>query len=177
MTLPDGTVGHYATGSYVANGMAPWGQTMPAANGSANLILFGERPQVCTTANGETVYNLWGLGFYSPRMPAFAALTPVDPPELLSTEQVAPITPLPEEGNELRVRIGRQDAEPQAPDFRNPAPFVRPGRPCDPRLPGTPHSMGLHAVMADGSVRIFAPDTSPWVFWRACVPAEAGDGR
>jgi hypothetical protein len=128
----------------------------------------GDRPADASVPNGY-----WGLGFYSPHMPAFAALTPTDPPGLASTGQVAPTTPMPDEGaaDRIRVRIGRADAEPQPPDFASPIPFVHSGRQCDPRLPGTPHSMGLHAVMADGSVRIFGRDTSPWVFWRACVPA------
>jgi hypothetical protein len=173
MTLPDGTTGHYATGSYAANGLLPWGtRTMAEAfpRGAANTILIGERPQVCRTAAGEEVYNLWGLGIYSPHMPAFAALTPSDPPGLLNTGQAAPVRPLP--GDELiRVRIGRHDTEPVTPDFTLPVQVIRAGRACDPRLPGTPHRRGMQAAMADGSVRVFAPDTTLRVFWAACDPA------
>ena len=177
MTLPDGSTGYYATGSYAANGLAPWGKALPPPASQSTLILFGERPQVCRTDGGEAVYNLWGLGFYSPHMPAFATLTPTDPTGLASTGQVAPVLPLPDEAaaDQVRVRIGRADAETTAPEFPSPIQFVRPGRPCDPRLPGTPHSAGPHAVMADGSVRVFGRDTSPWVFWRACVPAVVVD--
>ena len=182
MTLPDGSTGYYATGSYAANGQAPWGKkcSRDFLNSSSNLILFSERPQVCVNSAGETIYNLWGVGFYSPHMPAFAALTPDDPPGLWSTGQIAPAS-LPDENAAdrdalIRVRIGRQSAEPTAPDFRTPLQRVRPGQACDPRLPGTPHRRGLQAAMADGSVRIFAPDTSPWVFWSACTPArKAGE--
>ncbi|HKB06290.1 MAG TPA: DUF1559 domain-containing protein [Gemmataceae bacterium] len=173
MTLPDGTIGYYATGSYAANGLAPWGVRQPGRafpGGLTNTILIGERPQVCRTASGEEVYNLWGLGIYSPQMPAFAALTPTDPPGLLSTGQVAPVEPLPDETAEIRVRIGRRDAEPGPPDFGHPIQRTRGGRPCDPRLPGTPHRGGMQVLMADASVRVFGPDTSPWVFWSACVP-------
>jgi prepilin-type processing-associated H-X9-DG protein len=189
MTLPDGSTGYYATGSYAANGQLPWGTgTIPRSfpKGPENTILIGERPQVCRTAAGEDVYNLWGLGIYSPHMPAFAALTPADPPGLSSTGQVAPAEPLPDEtatdrDAQLRVRIGRRDAEPGPPDFDHPIQVIRGSRPCDPRLPGTPHRAGMQVAMADGSVRVFAPDTSPWVFWSACLPGkakdDAGEGR
>jgi hypothetical protein len=30
----------------------------------------------------------------------------------------------------------------------------------------------MQAVMVDGSLRVFGPDTSPWVFWAACEPAK-----
>jgi hypothetical protein len=139
------------------------------------VILFGERPQVCRTAAGDEVYNLWGLGVYGPHMPAFAALTPPDPPGLCDTGQAAPARPLPDESDPdrdtlIRVRIGRQGAEPAPPGFSTPMQVVRRGRPCDPGLPGTPHRLGMQAVMADGSLRVFGPDTSPWVFWTACEP-------
>jgi hypothetical protein len=180
MTLPDGSTGYYATGSYAANGLAPWytgAESKPFPGGTAYTILFGERPQFCRTAGGEGVYNLWGLGIYSPHMPTFATLTPTDPPGLQDTGQVASVEPLPDEGAAdrdalIRVRIGRRDAEPIPPDFSTPVQIVRAGQPCDPRLPGTPHRRGMQAAMADGSVRLFAPDTSLWVFWAACVPAE-----
>jgi hypothetical protein len=183
MTLPDGTTGYYATGSYAANGLVPWGVRGSAREfpgGLANTILFGERPQVCRTAAGEDVYNLWGLGIYSPHMPAFAALTPTDPAGLLSTGQAAPAEPLPDEAAadrdaQVRVRIGRRDADPGPPDFGHSFQRVRGGRPCDPRLPGTPHRAGMQVAMADGSVRGFGPDTSPWVFWDACLPGKPED--
>jgi type II secretory pathway pseudopilin PulG len=168
MTLPDGTTGYYATGSYAANGLLPWGgRKMPGKlpDELGATILIAERPQVCVTATGDTVYNLWGVGFYSPHMPAFATLTPPDPPGLWSTGQITP------SGNGT-VRVGRQDAAVERSDA-NPVQWIRPGRPCDPRLPGTPHPSGMQAVMADGSVRTFAFGTDPWVFWAACMPTEA----
>jgi hypothetical protein len=179
MTLPGGTTGYYATTSYAANGLAPWRiGAVPGGipGGTTNTILFGERPQVCRTAAGEEVYNLWGLGVYSPHMPAFAALTLADPPGLWDTGQAAPAEPLPDESAadrnaRIRVRVGREDAEPAPPDFATPVQVVRGGCPCDPRLPGTPHRRGMQAVMVDGSLRQFGPGTSPWVFWAACAPA------
>jgi competence protein ComGC len=179
MTLPDGSTGYYATGSYAANGMAPWGISRFAdsfPNGTADTILFGERPQVCQSPAGETTYNLWGVGFYSPHMPAFATLTPAESPEFWSTDQIAPALPLPDEtaadrDARIRVRIGRRDAEPQPSDFPTPLQIIREGQPCDSWLPGTPHRSGMQVVMADGSVRVFTRDTNPWVFWAACTPS------
>lgn len=174
MALPDGTTGYYATGSYAANGMVPWGRTGPGTTipELGNVILFAERPQVCRGADGEVTYNLWGVGFYSPHMPAFATLTPAEPPGLWSTGQVAPAVPLPGEGSLLRVRVGRWDAPEQEPDYATPVQVLDRRRPCDPRLPGSPHPSGMQAAMGDGSVRVFSPETTPWVFWSACAPSK-----
>jgi len=179
MELPDRTTGYYATGSYAANGRLPWAirglGSIPG--GWANTIMFGERPQVCQTTTGETVYNLWGFGIYSPHMPAFAALTPANPPGLLSTEQIAPVQPIPTGDEPIRVRFGRRDASPEPPDFATPIQTVRSGQPCDPRLPGTPHRGGMQVVMMDGSVRVFTTDTNPTVFWSACELPRPADER
>lgn len=146
LTLPDGTTGHYATGSYVANGLLPWNQKGFAL--SPSTILFAERPQVCRTADGDVIYNLWGVGFYSRHMPAFATRTPADPPGLWSTGHV-----LPDSSN-----------------IATPIQHHRPGRSSDPRLPGSMHPDGMCAVMGDGSVRVFRYDTPARVFWAACGP-------
>jgi hypothetical protein len=106
-------------------------------------------------------------------MPAFAALTPPEPPGLWDTGKTAPALPLPEENDpardaKIRMRIGRLDAEPQPRSFSNTVHVIRKGQPCDPRLPGTPHRQGMQVTMADGSVRVFGPETEQWVFWSAC---------
>jgi prepilin-type processing-associated H-X9-DG protein len=177
MTLPDGSTGYYTTGSYAANALLPWGTGAMAdlKRGSANTVMIAERPQVCRTADGDTVYNLWGVGFYSPHMPAFAALTPSEPPGLGTTDQLAPVNPLPDEAavdrdSRIRYRVGRHDASPQPADFATPIQMLSRGQPCDPRLPASPHKGGMQGVMADGSVRLFGPETSSWVFWSACMP-------
>ena len=139
--------------------------------------MIAERPQVCRTASGEAVYNLWGLGFYSPHMPAFATLTPNDPPGLLSTGQVAPMTPRSSRSRDepMQVRIGRASAPPQPPDFPTPVQIIRGGGACDPRLPGSPHAGLMQVGMADGSVHVFAHDVHPWVYWAACTPSGGED--
>lgn len=148
MTLPDGTTGHYAAASYAANGLLPWGvKEQPNEALSANVILFAERPQVCRTAGGETVYNLWGVGFYSPHMSSFATITPAEPPGLLPTGQLAAHA-----------------------EGVNPIQLITRNNACDPRLPGTPHRGGMQVAMGDGSVRVFSLNTDSQVFWAACAP-------
>src|SRR3954447_26380217 len=93
--------------------------------GSENTVLIGERPQICQPANGDKVYNLWGLGFYSPYMPTFASLTPAGFPSSFSTMQAAPVEPLPKEtdagrAEDIRVRIGQANALSQSVDFSSP---------------------------------------------------------
>ncbi len=184
MQLPDGRTGYYATGSYAMNGLLPWGRKSISdafPRGPANSVLISERPQVCQTANGDKVYNLWGLGFFSPHMPTFATLTPADSPPPFSTGQIAPVVPLPREEDanredELRVRIDKINAPPRAADYATPVQQILSNQPCDARLPGGPHRAGLQCGMADGSVRVFSWNTSHWVFWDACVPGSA-DGN
>ena len=59
-----------------------------------------------SAADGEPVYTLWGVGFYSPHMPAFATLAPTVPAGLWSTGQIAPVEPVPEADDQVRIRIG-----------------------------------------------------------------------
>ena len=144
---------------------------------SAGTILFAERPQICQTGAGESVHTQWGVGFYSPQMPAFATLTPVQQPDLWSTGQVAPVVPLPPDSSfdrdsQVRVRVGTGDAAPSAPSFPTSIQLIVSGRPCDPRLPGSMHRGGMNAAMSHGSVRFITSDISFWVFWATCVSPE-----
>src|SRR5581483_538634 len=89
--------GSFATTSYAANAMVfgsnSGGLPRTFIDGTSNTIMFGERYQVCTTANtgneaswystnntgGPTagaVYNFWGYGAWGSEMPAFAAFNP-----------------------------------------------------------------------------------------------------
>jgi prepilin-type N-terminal cleavage/methylation domain-containing protein len=48
---------------------------------------------------------------------------------------------------------------------------VRPRvRECDPRLPNSSTTRGLQVALADGSVRILSPSTSPQTFWGMVTP-------
>ncbi|HEV8062968.1 MAG TPA: hypothetical protein VGP68_24015, partial [Gemmataceae bacterium] len=73
------------------------------------------------------------------------------------------------------VRVGRQNAAMMSPDFPTPLQRIRSNGPCDPRLPGGPHAAGLQVLMADASIRVLTWDTSPWVFWSACLPRQPAD--
>ncbi len=42
---------------------------------------------------------------------------------------------------------------------------------CDPRLPNATSRRGLQILLGDGSVRILAPSTSPFVFWGMVTPS------
>ena len=51
---------------------------------------------------------------------------------------------------------------------------------CDPTLASTPHSAGIHACMADGSVRMLSSGTTMCTWWFLCTPSGGetipGDG-
>jgi hypothetical protein len=170
--------GSYATSSYAANALI-FGSNdarLPETflDGTSNTIMITQRPQVCDPMNGSPpVYNLWAFGYYGPQSPAFALLTPDDPPDMPSTGQAAPQLPLPVAwtANSIPVRFGRTSAIPVVPDFSTPFQRVVPGKPCDPRILGTPHASGMLVALGDGSVRSAAPNISAWTFWAACTPA------
>jgi hypothetical protein len=46
---------------------------------------------------------------------------------------------------------------------------------CDPKLPQTPHREGIQTGMLDGSVRMFARDTNPRIWFVANAPAHLQD--
>jgi type II secretory pathway pseudopilin PulG len=173
----------YATTSFAANGLVFGGNgaKLPATfvDGTSNTILLAERAQVCDNGNTKT-YNLWGYGLYGPSMPAFATLTPTDPPGLTSTGQVAPAQ-IPPNGsakftdtnnspNTVRVRVGRADAAEQ-PTYAYAFQVAVPPGKCDPAVPQTPHVGGMLVGLGDGSVRSVSPTISQWTFWAACTPA------
>jgi type II secretory pathway pseudopilin PulG len=169
--------GLYATTSYAANGMIPWntgGLPRSFVDGTSNTIMFAERPQVCKPAAGDSVYNLWAYGTYGPSTPAYALLTPKAPKGLASTGMAAP-EPLPNKWTKdpIQVAIGAEGSKPQNPPAGAPfqvGPFG-PGKPCDPRLPATPHVTGMLVALGDGSIRTVTPKISQYTFWAATTPA------
>ena len=168
--------GWYATTSYAANGMIPWGKpNFPRSvpDGTENTIMLGERPQACTTADGTVVYNLWGYGTYGPSAPAFALLTPDVEAGFPSTGQIEAAVPLPSSwsADRVPVRIGRETAPAgPSPVQRSFQVGVRSRGSCDPRLAGSPHLHGMIVALADGSVRTLSSEMSDWTYWAAMTP-------
>jgi prepilin-type N-terminal cleavage/methylation domain-containing protein len=184
-------LGLYATSSYAVNALVFKGNTagIPRTfvDGTSNTIMIGERYQVCSnpTLTGAlaNVYNLWGLGIYSPQMPAFAALTPAAAtlPGALSTGQISPVTPLVPANwtaASMPVRIGTETANGALPTnidastpYRVFQAAPRGNIHCDYRVAQTPHASGMLVALGDGSVRSIAPTISEWTYWAACTPA------
>jgi prepilin-type N-terminal cleavage/methylation domain-containing protein len=194
-------VGTYASTSYAANGMIfgsnSGGLPRTFVDGTSNTVLFAERYQVCSTAqaNGEyttaktggptnkTVYNLWGLGVWSPQMPAFAALSSTNNYDTMQYAPNVPINnPLKFTSAAIQVRRGKKSAALAAPtpppvDSGCPAVAYRPFQvgprgciPCDPRVAQTPHVGGMLVGLGDGSVRTISPTISEWTYWAAVTP-------
>jgi prepilin-type N-terminal cleavage/methylation domain-containing protein len=181
--------GNYATASYAVNALVFKGNSggLPRTfvDGTSNTVMVGERFQVCR--NGATeVQNLWGVGIYSPNMPAFNALTPSAPAGMQTTAMYSPQIPLTSGSvaapsfvsTQINLRLGFETA---APAFGTPpatgAPF-RPFQaaprgtiPCDARVAQSPHASGMLACLGDGSVRSISPTISEWTYYAACTPA------
>lgn len=169
--------GRYATTSYAANalifGSNDAGLPRTFKDGTSNTIMIAQRPQVCDPMDGSPpTYNGWAFGYYGPQTPAFALLTPDEPNGMPSTGMAAPELPLPKNwtANEIAVRLGRTSSPAATPNFATPFQRVVLGKPCDPRILGTPHSSGILVALADGSVRSAAPNISAYTFWAACTP-------
>jgi Protein of unknown function (DUF1559) len=169
--------GPYVPASYAANGLIfgsnDAGLPRTFKDGTSNTIMIAQRPQVCEPVVPELrVHNMWGFGYYGPETPAFALLTPDEPRGMPITGQASPVLPLSSEWTltKIQVRIGRASAASVIPDFDTPFEHVVPGKPCDPRILGTPHASGLLVALGDGSVRSVAPKISSWTFWAACTP-------
>jgi prepilin-type N-terminal cleavage/methylation domain-containing protein len=196
-------IGTYASTSYAANAMIfgsnSGGLPRTFVDGTSNTIMFAERYQVCATAQAnsayttaitggptdKTVYNMWGLGVWSPQMPAFAALSPTNN---YNTLQLAPAVPINATNTytsaTIAVKVGQTSnaasvANASAPpvDSGCPAVAFRPFQvgprgciPCDPRVAQTPHVGGMLVGLGDGSVRTVSPTISEWTYWAAVTP-------
>jgi prepilin-type N-terminal cleavage/methylation domain-containing protein len=189
--------GYYATTSYAANaqvfGSNSGGLPRTFVDGTSNTIMIAERYQICTAGNGTTqTYNLWGVGFWDPEMPAFAALSPTQTPQPPTTNQYMSAIP---PGNsatnsstsyvagKIYVRLGLQSAGLTAPADVS-APGCTPATaayqkfqvaprgciPCDSHVAQTPHPGGMLVGLGDGSVRSLAPTISEWSYWAAVTP-------
>ena len=181
--------GTYATTSYAANG-AVFGSNSAGlprtfVDGTSNTIMIAERYQVCTTGAGASVYNLWGLGYWDPEMPAFGALSTTT----VTTGQAMSDTPPNGSSSyvagSIKVKIGTTASTSVVqPAIQNPSgctPTTTPFRPfqiaprgcipCDPRVAQTPHTGGMLVGLGDGSVRSLAPQMSEWTYWAAVTPA------
>jgi prepilin-type N-terminal cleavage/methylation domain-containing protein len=204
VTVPAGT---YATTSYAFNGVVFKGNSggIPRTfqDGTSNTILLAERYQVCTTtgAVASPIHNLWAMGAYDPRMPAFAALGPATGGVGTSsydgngTHQISPVIPLRNSGaatpnytagainvwQHLQNSPSATGTTPPAGLTNGPsaAPWTykvfqvapRGAIPCDPRVAQTPHVGGMLVGMGDGSVRSVNPNISEWTYWAAVTPS------
>jgi prepilin-type N-terminal cleavage/methylation domain-containing protein len=186
--------GLFATTSYAANGQVfgsnSAGLPRTFVDGTSNTIMIAERSQVCTPTSGVAVNNLWGLGVWSPQMPAFAALTPAtgststnqymsdSPPATSSSYTLGTGSP-----PHIPVKLGlasNTSMAPTAPPAATGCPIApyqkfqvapRGCIPCDPRVAQTPHVGGMLVGLGDGSVRSLAPSMSEWTYWAAVTPA------
>jgi prepilin-type N-terminal cleavage/methylation domain-containing protein len=184
--------GNYATSSYAVNALVFKGNTagLPRTfvDGTSNTIMIGERFQVCTNPGPgipagvtQTTYNLWGVGIYSPHMPAFNALRPAALTTAQPTQMYSPALPLPTNwiSTTQPVKFGVESTGagivPVGPatgvPFRVFQAAPRGAIPCDARVAQTPHASGMLVALGDGSVRSIAPTISDWTYWAACTPA------
>jgi prepilin-type N-terminal cleavage/methylation domain-containing protein len=187
--------GNFATASYAVNALVFRGNSggLPRTfvDGTSNTIMVGERFQVCRNQFAPTgqqeVQNLWGVGLYSPNMPAFNALTPASPAGMQTTNMYSPQIPLTSGtvaaplfvSTPINVRLGFETA-PGAAGTSPPGttipfrPFQvapRGAIPCDGRVAQSPHASGMLVCLGDGSVRSVNPTISEWTYYAACTPS------
>jgi prepilin-type N-terminal cleavage/methylation domain-containing protein len=117
---------------------------LPASfpDGTSNTLLFAEKYALCTNCNYPVGGNLWAYW--------------------VTSKDIAPLHP------GFAVSWNGYSIGPGSKFQLQPRPYL--GN-CDPTLASTPHSSGIHAGMADGSVRFFSAGLSPYVWWYLCTPA------
>jgi len=183
--------GSYATTSYAANGQVfgsnSGGLPRTFVDGTSNTIMIAERFQICTPGSGTNpVYNLWGVGFWGPQMPAFAALNPNASPSTNMYMSATPPGGSPSYvAGTIQVRLGTTAAglsnptgvaagsncNPTTAAYQKFQVAPRGCIPCDSRVAQTPHPGGMLVGLGDGSVRSISPSISDWSYWAAVTPA------
>lgn len=111
-------------------------------DGTTNTILFSEKYASCTNASYAQGGNFWAYWITG------ASVHPCHPG--------------------FEVSWTGYSIGPGSKFQRQPMPFQ--GN-CDPTLASTPHPTGIHAGMADGSVRFLSASVSPYTWWYLCTPA------
>jgi prepilin-type N-terminal cleavage/methylation domain-containing protein len=144
----------------------PEGKTRLAdiRDGTAKTILHAEKYARCTTTDAALAENfrVGGTPWANCTSPLFPWLpAPMNAPARgYQTGFAIPV---------LKIRGAPNAIGPESIFQDQPTPFL--GN-CDPTRAATAHSGGMVVGLADGSVRILAPDVNGEVWWAAVTPAE-----
>lgn len=112
------------------------------SDGVSNTILYAEKLAQCFNRTYLQGGNLWAYWFTGESLRPYHAGFAVS----WSGYSIGP-------GSKFQVR---------------PMPF---NGQCDPTLASTPHAGGIHACMADGSVRYLSASIAAYTWWHLCTPA------
>jgi prepilin-type N-terminal cleavage/methylation domain-containing protein len=112
------------------------------SDGTSNTLLFSEKYANCTNSTYAQGGNYWAYWITGP------GVHPCHPG--------------------FEVSWTGYSIGPGSKFLSQPAPFQ--GN-CDPTLASTAHPSGIHAGMADGSVRFLSSAVSPYTWWFLCTPA------
>jgi hypothetical protein len=111
-------------------------------DGTSSTILFAEKYAQCTNTNYPKGGNLWAYW--------------------ITSGPVYPYHP------GFAVSWNGYSIGPASKFLLRPSPHL--GN-CDPTRAASPHSAGIHACMADGSVQFLSSGISPFTWWYLCTPA------
>jgi prepilin-type N-terminal cleavage/methylation domain-containing protein len=111
------------------------------SDGTSNTLLFSEKYAVCTNSTYLEGGDFWAYW--------------------LTGANIQPCHP------GFEVSWTGYSIGPGSKFQRQPTPYQ--GN-CDPTLASSPHSAGIHAGMADGSVRFLSSAISPYTWWYLCTP-------
>jgi prepilin-type N-terminal cleavage/methylation domain-containing protein len=111
-------------------------------DGTSQTILYTEKYARCTNGNYPTGGNFWAYAETG------ANIKPLHPGFAVSWNAYS---------------IG-----PWSKFRERPTPYLGA---CDPTIASSPHPGGIHACMADSSVRFVSSGITPYTWWYACTPA------